>query len=58
MTFDGSTAIASFDRQMESGYSKGVRTFRRLLMATKLGVAVPAGGTPSAEWLRLGSALS
>jgi hypothetical protein len=25
MTFDGSVAIASFDRQMDTGYSRGVR---------------------------------
>jgi hypothetical protein len=54
MTFDGSVAIASFDRQMEAGYSRGVRAFRRQLMAAKLRVQAPAAGaTPSGEWLRL-----
>jgi hypothetical protein len=53
-TFDGSVAIASFDRQLDSGYSRGVRTFRRQLMAAKLRVPAPAAGvTPSGEWLRL-----
>jgi len=54
MTFDGSVAIASFDRQLEAGYSRGVRAFRRGLMAAKLRVQAPAAGaTPSGEWLRL-----
>lgn len=51
---DGSTAIASFDRQMENGYSKKVRTFRRQTMAAKLGLAAPGLATPSGDWLRLG----
>jgi hypothetical protein len=54
MTFDGSAAVASFDRQMDNGYSKKVRAFRRLLMAAKLAVAAPGAGSPSADWLRLG----
>jgi len=54
MTFDGSTAIASFDRQMQNGYSSGVRNFRRFLMAAKLGVIPLVGGLPSGDWLRLG----
>jgi hypothetical protein len=55
MTFDGSAAIASFDRQLESGYSRNVRAFRRQLMAAKLRVQTPAAGaTPPGEWLRLG----
>src|SRR5271167_5211954 len=48
LTCDGSVAIASFDRQLDSGYSQGVRTFRRQLMAAKLRVLTPAAGaTPS-----------
>ncbi|MEO7040977.1 MAG: hypothetical protein ABI035_01830 [Gemmatimonadaceae bacterium] len=58
MTFDGSAAIASFDRQMENGYSKNVRAYRRNLMAAKMAVAAPGAGSPSAEWLRLGHPLS
>jgi hypothetical protein len=54
MTFDGSAAIASFDRQLEHGYSLGVRAYRRALMAAKLGIQPPApGAAPSGEWLRL-----
>jgi hypothetical protein len=54
MTFDGSAAIASFDRQLEHGYSLRVRAYRRALMAAKLGVQPPApGAPPSGEWLRL-----
>ena len=41
LTFDGSVAVASFDRQMENGYSKKVRAFRRALMAAKLAVEAP-----------------
>lgn len=55
MTFDGSTAIASFDRQLEEGYSKKVRDYRRNLMAAKLGVTAPAAGqAATADWIRLG----
>jgi|GEM_PF-1194377 len=54
MTFDGSAAIASFDRQLDNGYSKKVRTFRRVLMAAKLAIQAPGLASPSAEWLRLG----
>ncbi len=53
-TFDGSVAVAAFDRQMDNGYSKQVRAYRRSLMAAKLGVAVPLAGSPTAEWIRLG----
>ncbi|MDO9712257.1 phospholipase D-like domain-containing protein [Paracraurococcus lichenis] len=55
MTFDGSAAIASFDRQMDGGYSRNVRSYRRVIMAAKLGVADPATLAPSAAWVRLGS---
>jgi hypothetical protein len=55
MTFDGSAAIASFDRQITNGYSTKVRDYRRALMAAKLNVPAPAPGQPlSAEWVRLG----
>ena len=55
MTFDGSAAVASFDCQLEHGYSKKVREYRRALMAAKLKVQAPVPGTaPSGEWLRLG----
>lgn len=59
MTFDGSAAIASFDRQITNGYSTKVRNFRRALMAAKLNVTAPAPGQPlSGEWVRLGSPVS
>jgi len=55
MTFDGSAAIASFDRQITDGYSTKVRDYRRALMAAKLNVPAPAAGWPlSGEWVRLG----
>jgi len=54
MTFDGSAAIASFDPQMDNGYSRKVRAHRRNLMAAKLSVPAPAASSPSPEWLRLG----
>lgn len=55
MTFDGSAAVASFDRQITDGYSTKVRNFRRALMAAKLNVPVPAAGQPlSGEFVRLG----
>jgi hypothetical protein len=54
MTFDGSAAIASFDRRLEYGYSRNVRAYRRALMAAKLKVQAPApGSAPSGDWLRL-----
>jgi hypothetical protein len=56
MTFDGSAAVASFDRQMDNGYSRNVRAYRRSLMAAKMAIAAPAPppASPSADWLRLG----
>jgi hypothetical protein len=54
MTFDGSSAIASFDRELEHGYSRKVQRYRRDLMAAKLRVAAPApGGALSGDWVRL-----
>lgn len=58
MTFDGSAAVASFDRQMDNGYSKNVRAFRRALMAAKMAIPTPAAGAPAADWLRLGHPVS
>ncbi|MET0178905.1 MAG: hypothetical protein ABW194_00285, partial [Novosphingobium sp.] len=56
MTFDGSVAVASFDRAIDRGYSTKVRDFRRQLMAAKL-LVTPTDGTglPASEWLRLQS---
>ena len=54
MTFDGSVAVASFDRQMNDGYSENVRAYRRTLMAAKMAIPAPGADTPSADWLRLG----
>ena len=53
-TFDGSAAIASFDRQMDNGYSKNVRSYRRNLMAAKMAIPSPGANSPTADWLRLG----
>jgi hypothetical protein len=53
MTFDGSAAIASFDRQMDNGYSMKVRAMRRAIMAAKMAIPAPVS-TPSPDWLRLG----
>ena len=54
LTFDGSAAIASFDRQMLNGYSRNVQAFRRILMAARMGVQPPGTGSPGGDWLRLG----
>lgn len=54
MTFDGCAAVASFDRQLEYGYSKKVREYRRALRAAKLRGPPPTPGASSGgEWLRL-----
>jgi hypothetical protein len=54
MTFDGSAAIASFDRQLQHGYSLAVRAYRRALMAQKLKVRPPApGAPPPSDWIQL-----
>ena len=58
MTLDGSAAVASFDRQMDNGYSRNVRAFRRALMAAKMAIAAPGAASPSADWMRLGHPLS
>ena len=54
MTFDGSAAVASFDRQLDNGYSKNVRAYRRALMAAKMAIPAPGANSLSADWLRLG----
>lgn len=55
MTFDGSAAIASFDRQLTDGYSTSVRNYRRALMAAKMNIPAPSGLQPlNGEWVRLG----
>ena len=54
MTFDGSSAIASFDCRLREGYSEKVREYRRALMAQKLQVETPDSTSPgNADWLRL-----
>ena len=59
MTFDGSIAVASFDRKLVGGYSARVRDFRRRLMAAKLGVSVPSPtDSPTPDWVRLGNTVS
>jgi len=59
MTFDGSAAIASFDRQITDGYSTKVRRYRRALMAAKMNIPAPAPGQPlNGEWVRLGSPIA
>jgi hypothetical protein len=57
-TFDGSAAIASFDRQMDRGYSREVRIYRRALMAARLAIPDPGGAATSAAWTQLGSPAS
>jgi hypothetical protein len=54
MTFDGSAAVASFDRQMDNGYSKNVRAYRRNIMAASMAIPSLGAGSPTADWLRLG----
>jgi hypothetical protein len=39
---------------MDNGYSRNVRAYRRNLMAAKLAIAPPTG-SPTADWLRLGT---
>ena len=59
MTFDGSSAIASFDRELRRGYSHKVREYRRELMAAKLQSKQPGKGiTLNSEWIRLGQPLT
>lgn len=54
MTFDGSAAVASFDRDIARGYSVKVQGQRVAAMAARLGVArMDANGSPVAEFLRL-----
>jgi len=54
MTFDGSAAIASFDRVISRGYSRKVQQQRIESMATLLGVSqFDPGGLPTSEFLRL-----
>lgn len=54
MTFDGSVSVASFDRELEFGYSKKVQAYRRALMAQKLRISEPAPGQPLlGDWVRL-----
>lgn len=56
MTFDGGLDIASIDKTMTESYSSGIASFRRQLMAAKLGVA-SAATVPQATslWVRLGT---
>jgi hypothetical protein len=54
MTFDGSAAIASFDRDIAQGYSRKVQGQRVALMAARLGITrLDANGAPVPEFLRL-----
>lgn len=54
MTFDGSAAIASFDRDISRGYSRKIRAQRNFLMAAKLGVMpTDLNGLPAPEFIRL-----
>jgi hypothetical protein len=43
MTFDGAADVVSIDRQMSGGYSAQIARFRQLVMASRLGIAVPSG---------------
>ena len=55
MTFDGACDVASVDRNLDDrGASRAIRAFRRQLMATRLGLPVPASPAgASAMWTRL-----
>lgn len=54
MTFDGSAAIASFDRTIQGGYSVKVRGQRQSLMASRVGVLpADASGFPDEAFVRL-----
>jgi len=54
MTFDGSAAIASFDRDIVRGYSRKVQDQRIALMAAKLELAaIDADGLPEPSYQRL-----
>lgn len=54
MTFDGSAAIASFDRMIQGGYSLKVREQRQSLMASRMGVLpAAASGFPDEAFVRL-----
>ena len=54
MTFDGSLAVACFDRNLADGYSAGIADFRRRLMAAKLGIPEAAAiGDATPPWVRL-----
>ncbi|MDP9075219.1 MAG: hypothetical protein M3N98_13865, partial [Actinomycetota bacterium] len=53
MTFDGAADVVSFDRQLEDGYSKKIRDFRRSRMAALLQVDPAAAAGASGDWLRL-----
>ena len=54
MTFDGSAAIASLDRDIAEGYSRKIRAQRIALMAAKMALAqFDANGLPTPEFLRL-----
>lgn len=54
LTFDGAVDVALFDRQLDDGYSAGIRAFRRGLMARLVGAAAPTSGqTSSPGWVRL-----
>lgn len=55
MTFDGGVSVASIDRQLDGwGVSASIAAFRRMLVARKLGLDVPAGpAATTALWTRL-----
>jgi hypothetical protein len=54
LTFDGAIDVALFDRQLDEGYSAGIRSLRRALMARHLQASPPAAGqAPSATWVKL-----
>lgn len=54
MTFDGALDIAGFDGFITDGYSAGIASFRRRLMAAKLGVPeATTVAAATAMWVRL-----
>jgi hypothetical protein len=54
LTFDGSTDVVLLDRQLDEGYSAGIRQLRRALMGRMVGASAPsAGATSTATWVKL-----
>jgi hypothetical protein len=54
LTFDGSVDVALFDRQLDEGYSAGIRALRRSLMGRIMAAsAPPSAQTSTPTWVKL-----